>query len=220
MKKLLFSCAISGAVITGSAHGQIPYIDVLTAPAMLEYAGMLKKQQEETNGNLSAIQKGQVVVMGQLQVANDLHQKLVNGLTQISGTLRNALTVKEIYDCSTDVLASSKKAVELAAGNPALVLFATKASGEFRRRAIAMTVEVGRILTGGESNMMDAGERQKLLNYVHTEIRLLAATAYAVQYEMYYAKMNGVWNSLNPFRAWVNNDVAIMREIIEQAKRL
>jgi len=174
----------------------------------------------KTNKNLGVLEKAQMAVVGQLQIANDLHQKVINGLTQVSGTLNNSLTVVEIAGSFADILSDTKKAAEIAAGNPALALFARKAAAEFKRRALAMTAEVASILTGGESNMMDAGERQKLLNYIHTEIRLLAAMAYTVRYEMYYARMNGVWNSLNPFRSWVNNDVGIMRDVIEQAKRL
>jgi len=219
MKKLLVSLVfIIGMMNTNFA--QIVYVDILTAPAMVTYAAALKNEQEKTNDNLTAIQRGQIAVMGQLQIANDLHQRVLNGLTQVSGTLSNAMTVKEIYNSSADIVTNTKEALDLAKGNPLLLIFATKASNEFKRRALAMTTEVSRILTGGENNMMDAGERQKLLNYIYDEIRLLAATAYTVKYNMYYAKMNGIWNTLNPFNAWINNDVQIMRGVIEQAKNL
>lgn len=158
--------------------------------------------------------------MGQLQIANDLHDKVLKGLTQVSGTLSNALTVREIYSASSEIVTNTQEAVRLAAGNPILTVFAVKSANEFKRRALSMSSEVGRILTGGESNMMDAGERQRLLNYIHTEIRLLGATAFAVKFNMEYAKMYGIWNSLNPFRRWVNQDVQIMNEIIQKANMI
>lgn len=218
MKNLLFS--VIGILCFLTSEAQIPYIDVLTAPAMVTYAEALKSQQQKTNNNLSAIERGQLAVMGQLQIANDLHDKVIKGLTQVSGTLSNALTVKEIYSASSEIITNTQEAVKLAAGNPLLTIFAIESSKEFKTRALSMSSEVARILTGGESNMMDAGERQRLLNYIHTEIRLLGATAFAVKFNMEYAKMYGVWNSLNPFRKWVNQDVQIMNEIIQKANML
>ena len=202
------------------SKAQTPYIDVLTAPAMVAYAEVLRSQQQKTNNNLSAIERGQLAVMGQLQIANDLHDKVLKGLTQVSGTLSNALTVREIYSASSEIVTNTQEAVRLAAGNPILTVFAVKSANEFKRRALSMSSEVARILTGGESNMMDAGERQRLLNYIHTEIRLLGATAFAVKFNMEYAKMYGIWNSLNPFRRWVNQDVQIMNEIIQKANMI
>lgn len=217
MKKLTFSLLMLICVL---CKAQTPYVDVLTAPAMIAYAEVLKSQQNKTNTNLSAIERGQVAVMGQLQVANNLHDRVVRGLTEVSGTLSNALTVKEIYTSSTDIVNNTRDAINLASGNPALTLFAIRSSEEFKRRALGMTADVTRILTGGDYNMMDAGERQKLLNYIHTEIRLLAATAYGVKFNMEYAKRYGIWNSLNPFRKWINQDTQIMHDIITKAKMI
>lgn len=218
MKKLVFSIITLCSIYMTNA--QTPYVDVLTAPAMIVYAEVLKGQQEKTNDNLSAIERGQLAVMGQLQVANNLHDKVLKGLTQVSGTLSNALTVKEIYSASNEIVKNTQEAINLAVGNPLLTIFAHKSANEFKRRALTMSTEVSRILTGGESNMMDAGERQRLLNYIHTEIRLLGATAFTVKFNMEYAKMYGVWNSLNPFRRWVNQDVQIMQEIIQKANMI
>lgn len=218
MRRFLFSMIALFFVIYSKA--QTPYIDVLTAPAMVTYAEAIKGQQNKTNNNLSAIERGQVAVMGQLQVANDLHDKVLRGLTQVSGTLSNALTVREIYSTSQDIVTNTQEAIRIASGNPLLTVFAVKSANEFKRRALNMSAEVARILTGGESNMMDAGERQKLLNYIHSEIRLLGAVAFAVKFNMEYAKMVGIWNSLNPFRRWVNQDVQIMNDIISKSKMI
>lgn len=218
MKKLTFLglCLLLGK----ASFAQTVYVDVLTAPAMVAYAEAIKEQQKKTNDNLTAIERGQLLVMGQLQVANDLQDKILKGLTQVSQTVNNAMTIKEIYQTSTDIIAETQEAAKIAASNPALVIFATQSANEFKRRALALTTEVSRVLTGGESNMMDAGERQKLLNYIWTEIRLMYACAYGVKHSMYWARQNGFWRSLNPFAAWVNQDVGIMRDVINRAKTM
>jgi hypothetical protein len=218
MKKLIFFLTLlfSGVQI----FAQTVYVDVLTAPAMITYSNGLKSQQEKTNTNLSNIQKGQVLVNAQLKVANDLHDKVLKGLTQVSQTLNNALTIKEIYSTSTDIVQDTKATIELAAGNPLLSIFAVNSAKHFKERAVLMTAEITRILTSGESNMMDAGERQKLLNYIHTEIRILGANVYMMKEAMYWAKMNGIWNTLNPFRAWVNQDKMIINDVLIRSKQL
>jgi hypothetical protein len=202
------------------AKAQSVYVDVLTAPAMLVYSDALNTQQKKTNTTLSNIEKGQILINAQLKVANDLHDKVIKGLTQVSETLNNALTIKEIYSTSQDIINDSQEIAELAKGNPLLNVFAINSGKEFRRRALEMTAEIGRILTSGESNMMDAGERQKLLNYIHTEIRLLGATVFMMKESMFWAKMNGIWNTLNPFRSWINQDETIIKGIMMRSKEI
>lgn len=210
---LLFISGVKG-------FSQTVYVDVLTAPAMIAYSNTLKSEQNKTNTNLSNIQKGQALVATQLKVANDLHDKVLKGLTQVSQTLNNALTIKEIYSTSVDIINDTKQTIDLAAGNPVLTVFAVNSAKTFKERAVLMTAEISRILASGETNMMDAGERQKLLNYIHTEIRLLGANVYMMKESMYWAKMNGIWNTLNPFRAWINQDEMIIKSVMQRSKQI
>lgn len=207
-------------VLVLPSFAQQVYIDVLTAPAMVVYAEAIKGQQQKTNDNLSAIERGQLLVMSQLKTANDLQDKVLKGLTEVSGTVRNAMTIREIYRTTEDIIAEASEAIRIAADNPAYAVFATESANEFKRRASVMSAEVSRILTSGETNMMDAGERQKLLNYLHTELRLIYACAFGVKHSIYWARQRGFWRSLNPFAAWVNQDVGIMRDVINRAKAM
>ncbi|WP_035141844.1 hypothetical protein [Flavobacterium daejeonense] len=219
MKKrvLIITLLFVGGV---KGFSQTVYVDVLTAPAMIAYSNTLKTEQNKTNTNLSNIQKGQALVASQLKVANDLHDKVLKGLTQVSQTLNNALTIKEIYSTSVDIINDTKQTIDLAAGNPVLTVFAVNSAKTFKERAVLMTAEISRILASGETNMMDAGERQKLLNYIHTEIRLLGANVYMMKESMYWAKMNGIWNTLNPFRAWINQDEMIIKSVMQRSKQI
>jgi len=203
-----------------AGRSQIVYVDIATEVAMNGYASMLKGQQNRTNANLSAIAAGQAGVMLELEAANSLQKKVLRGLTEISGTLSNAMAVKEISDAVVDVFAEMSEAVRIAAANPAYAAFASQSASELRMRALAMAGEVGRVLTGGEANMMDAGERQKLLNYINTEVRLMAATAYGVRHSIEWARRKGLWNSLGPFAEWVNRDRQIMDDILRKAEQI
>lgn len=199
--------------------GQSVYMDVLTAPAMTAYANVLEEQQEKTNEHLSAIQKGQLFIQTQLELANDLQTKIHKGLSEVSQTVANAATIKRIYETSQDILDELQEAAELAKENPEYVLFAARSANVFRTRTVEMTAEVSRVLTASETNLMDAGERQKLLNYIYTEIKLLYGAAYGITHSIRWAVRRGFWKSLVPFAGWVNQDTRLMREIIARAER-
>lgn len=201
-------------------RAQTVYVDLLTAPMMAIYANQLEEQQKETNKNLSNIQKTQVLIQTQLEAANELQKKIHKGLSQVSQTVSNAVTVKRIYECSQDILNELQEAVELASDYPAYLLFAKESATEFQMRAVEMTTEVSRVLTSSETNLMDAGERQKLLNYIYTEIRLLYGAAYGITHSIRWAVRRGFWKSLLPFSRWVNQDSRIMREVLAKDNSL
>ena len=205
---------------TLNISAQTAYIDMLTAPAMLEYSATLKKQLEKTNKNLSNIQKGQLLVAAQLKYANDLHDKVLKELTTVSETVQNAIVIKEIYEISNDIIEDTKEALKFAAGNPEYTLFVTESLKEFKYRSLNIITEITKVTTGGENNMMDSGERLKLLYSINTKMRLIGANVYMIKQNMYWAKMKGFWSSINPLEGWINNDAMLMKGIINDAKNL
>src|SRR3546814_3429726 len=65
------------------------YIDPAVAGATAAHAGIINRQLNETNDNLTLIQRGQLAVTGQLLIVNDLQSKLYKGLSEVSGALRS-----------------------------------------------------------------------------------------------------------------------------------
>lgn len=201
------------------AHTQV-YIDILTAPAMLTSGPLIRAEMKKTNENLDAIQRGQLYLQTQLSLANDLQGKILKGLQEVSGTVRNALTVRQIYETSTDVIEEMQDAVRLAADNPQFAIFAYRSTGIFRERALELYAEVSQILQQEDTNLLSAGERQQLLLRVYRDLKLLWVAAYGINYSMKTAIRAGFWYSLNPFKVWVNRDVRIMRDIVRNARLL
>lgn len=99
---LLLTTTLLSIYLTSSA--QTVYVDLLTSPAMIVYANQMEDQQKETNTNLSNIQKTQLLIRTQLNAANEIQKKIQKGLSEVSQTVTNAITVKRIYECSQDVL--------------------------------------------------------------------------------------------------------------------
>ncbi|RBQ08962.1 hypothetical protein [Pedobacter miscanthi] len=203
------------------SSAQTLYVDPLTSSAIAGHASVINGQLSRTNDNLSLISKGQLAVTGQLLIVNDLQDRIYQGLSQVASVMNNLVSVKEIGDIGLDIVGDIEKTVELARANPVLLLFAEQGAREFKLRAVSLGTEVGAfVLKGGKANLMDAGERSKLLNGIATQMRILRGTAYGMHRAMYWAKMKGLFAALNPWAGWINMDVQIANQVVADAKYL
>lgn len=218
MKQIIFAAVL--LFFASSAFSQI-YVDPAVAAATASHAGIMNSQLNRTNDNLTLIQRGQLAVTGQLAIANDLQQTIYKGLSEVSGAVRSLLAVREIAETSSDIFQDVNKAIALAQSNPVLLLFAEQGAGEFKRRATSLAAEVSSfVMQGGLNNLMDSGERAKLLNNIRDQLMVLRGVAYGMQRSMFWAKQRGILNSLNPYSGFINLDTKIADDIIRNAKYL
>jgi len=218
MKNMLF---IMLFMLARSAFAQEIVVDPATSAAIMVNSGVINGQLNTTNNNLSLIQKGQLAVTGQLVIVNNLQNKIYQGLSQVASVINNLSTIKEIADCGTDILSDVEQSVVLAKSDPVLLLFAERGAREFETRAATLAADVSAfVLKPGGQNLMDSGERGKLLNHIETEMQILRGIAYGMQRAMYWTKMRGIWSSLNPWETWKNMDVQIANDVINNAKYL
>lgn len=200
---------------------QVLVVDPTTSAAVAVNSAVINGQLNTTNNNLSLIQKGQLAVTGQLVIVNNLQNKIYQGLSQVASVISNLTTIKEIADCGTDIVSDVEQAMILAKSDPVLLLFAERGARDFEARAITLATDVSAfVLKGGGQNLMDAGERGKLLNHIETEMQILRGIAYGMQRAMYWAKIRGIWASLNPWETWKNMDVQIANDVVNNAKYL
>ncbi|MET3981740.1 hypothetical protein ABIB62_004357 [Mucilaginibacter sp. UYP25] len=191
MKKLILLTAL---FLSGRAGFSQIYVDPATAAAMAVHSGTINGQLNKTNDNLTLIQRGQLAVTGQLVIVNNLQQQIYKGLSEVSGAVRSLLAVQDIAEISVDIVGDVNKAVALAQSNPALLLFAESGAREFKRRGTALATEVSSfVMQGGINNLMDSGERAKLLNRIRTELMILRGVAYGMQRTMFWAKQRGIY---------------------------
>jgi len=203
------------------ASAQALYVDPVTSGAIAVQASVINSQLDKNNERLSLIAKGQLAVTGQLVIVNDLQDRIYRGLSEVSAVMNNLFSVKEIADIGIDIVGDVEKSVSLAKANPLLLLFAEEGAREFKLRSVKLSAEVGGfVLKGGRDNLLDAGERSKLLNHIANQMRILRGIAYGMQRAMYWAKMKGIFASLNPWDTWINMDVRIANSIINEAKYL
>ena len=221
MRKIVGTFLIMLATGMNLLFAQELVFDPTTSGAMLVSSSVINGQLNTTNNNLTAINRAQLAVSGQLVIVNDLQNKIYKGLSEVSAIVNNLYSIKEIAETASDIVTDVGKAVSIARSNPVLLLFAEQGARDFQQRAIGLSAEVGAyVLKGGNSNLMDAGERRKLLNHIAAELRILRGLAYGMQRAMYWAQMRGIWKSLNPWSSWENQDVRIANSVISEAKYL
>ena len=218
--KMLLLFALS-FMLSASLWAQEAVVDPTTTAAIAANAAIIDGQLNTTNKNLSLIQQGQLAVTGQLTIANTLQNDIYKGLSQVASIISNLETIKEIGECGEDIVSDVEQALILAKSDPVLLLFAQKGAQEFEQRAIALGADVSAfVLQGGSKNLMDSGERGKLLNHIAAQFRILRGISYGMQRAMYWAKMEGLFRALNPWATWQNEDVRIANSVLANARYL
>jgi hypothetical protein len=203
-----------------NANAQTLTVDPAVSAAIAVNAGVINGQLNTTNNKLDLIQKGQLAVTGQLVIVNDLQNKIYQGLSQVASVINNLTTIKEIAECGTDIISDVEASVKLAKSDPVLLLFAEQGARDFETRAATLAADVSAFVLKGGNNLMDSGERGKMLNHIADEMRILRGIAYGMDRAMYWAKINGIFRSLNPWAEWQNQDVRIANDVLTNAKYL
>lgn len=223
MKANFFQYTILAVLLTlfvPRVEAQTLTVDPTVSAAIAVNAGVINGQLNTTNNKLDLIQKGQLAVSGQLVVVNNLQNKIYQGLSLVASVINNLTTIKEIAECGTDIINDVEASVTLAKSDPVLLLFAEQGARDFETRATTLAADVSAFVLKGGNNLMDSGERGKMLNHIANEMRILRGIAYGMDRAIYWAKINGIFRSLNPWSEWQNQDVRIANDVLTNAKYL
>lgn len=138
-----------------------------------------------------------------------------NSLTQVNQALKSGLTVIQIGQISNEIIQESNDMIAIARSNPVLLLFAEDVARQMKLRGVNLVSEVsGFILKEGDNVLMDFEKRDALLRKVILELRVMRALCYSMSRSMYWAKMNGVLKTANPFRDFINQDTRLVNDIL------
>ncbi|WP_316826080.1 MULTISPECIES: hypothetical protein [Pedobacter] len=146
---------------------------------------------------------------------------IYEGLSNVNSALRGGLMVKNMALICGDILNYSTQMAELAKSEPYLLLFAEDMYREMNSRALSLFSEVsGFVLKSGNDILMDHAARDALLRKINTELHILSGLTYGAWKAMYYAKIKGMFSSLNPFASFINQDRSMVEDIIRNTKYL
>ncbi|PWS32666.1 hypothetical protein [Pedobacter paludis] len=142
---------------------------------------------------------------------------ILNSLSQVDGALRHAIAVRQIGEICTDIYSESTELVEMAKDDPALLLFAEDVSRQLKSRGVRLAMEVSSfVLKEGENVLMDFEKRDGLLKKIALELRVMRALVFSMKKSMYWARVNGLLKTANPFRSYMNQDKWLVDEIIRK----
>lgn len=150
-----------------------------------------------------------------------VQQMVFQSLTQVNQALKSGLTVRQIVQVNNEIIVESNRMTEAAAGEPWLLLFTEDVARQVKTRAVGLAGEVSAfVLKGGQNVLMDFERRDALLLKILLELRVIRALTYSMYRSVYWAKLNGVLKTVNPYRSFINQDLRLADEVIYQYNNL
>lgn len=144
-----------------------------------------------------------------------------NSLTHVNQALKSGIAVYQIAEISNEIIRESNSMISIAGSEPYLLLFAEDVARQMKTRGINLVSEVSAfVLKEGNNVLMDFEKRDALLRKIILELKVIRALCYSMGKSMYWAKMNGILKMANPYRDFVNQDMRISGEIINNIKYL
>jgi hypothetical protein len=119
------------------------------------------------------------------------------------------------------IVSNQAQIIELAEKNPALIMIGYQAELQFAQQARDLLAYVaGLTLSLGDVNQMKASDRKMLFDYVLSELSTVQDHSGNMLNMMHYASLASTLKAANPFQDFIDADIAIAKEIIQNAKYL
>lgn len=205
---------LSLVISVNFAFAQNIYIDPTTTLALKLYSDNLEKQQEKTIEQQTKLQQAQTWVSSQMAIANTIQNKVLKGLNEVSGTLKNGAQVVSIYQELERCIQYSGDILELTRDKPQYAVFGVKASQKAYEQVIKLSTDVTDLLQPGELNLATTGDRYKLLFSVSQNVIMLKIWLLATKLNIERAIRLGWFQSINPFQGYINTDLGIVQNIM------
>lgn len=197
---------------------QKTYSDLTTSLALNMYANNLKSKQNKTIEQQTKLQQAQAWVSTQMVVANDIQNKVLKGLREVSGTLSNGIQMKNILTSLQNSYKYTGDILNIVSAHPQYSIFGVKSSEKVYLTAADIVTEYSDILAGGDLNLATAGDRSKLLTQTLQKVMMLEMWILDVKLRLERAIRIGFWKSANPFQGYVDTDKSIVDNIMNQYK--
>lgn len=145
-----------------------------------------------------------------------LVQNLIyNSLAQVDQALKNGIAIRQIGEISAEILNETSNMISIASTEPYLLLFAEDVAKQLKSRGVNLVTEVSDfVIKEGNNVLMDYEKRDQLLRKIILELKVMRALCYSMGRSMYWAKVNGVLKTANPYRNFISQDMLKADEII------
>jgi hypothetical protein len=188
---------------------------------------LITESQDEHNQQVTA--RNQQAVNTANEQANltllDKMKNMYRTLQQRYNTLGTAITIADIgleaEPMVKQIVSYQSQIVALAEQNPAVITLGYQTEIEFVEKAESLLGYVaGLTLSLGEVNQMKASDRKILFDYVISQLSRIQELSGNMLILLQYNNLASVLKALNPFQNFVDQDKAMINNILQNAKYL
>lgn len=194
------------------------YFDLATSTAINTANTQIKQQQEKTSKYQKVVQGAQAAVAAATTRVEQLQGYVYRGLTEVSGTVTNGTQILDIYRDIKGCKQVAGDIYKLVRTHPQYAVFGAKTSQAVINKAARIIAEASEIIQDGETNLMTAGDRIRLLENIRINVLTLYASLFDLKFKLERAKRLGFWKSINPFQGFVDRDKDIVENIMRRYK--
>lgn len=174
----------------------------------------IKDDSEAIKDNTNKINENMLKVLATKQI-------IYNSLYQVNELVKDGKEVKHIVGL-VDELRSSYLLLRVTARDfPEGLVFVSQYGSYFYSTALELYNDLhDAVLTEDPKQLMDYNKRDELLREVSYKLKMLRAQLDLIHSTIYWAKMDGFWRTLNPFKNVINQDKMIINDILSKAQQL
>lgn len=219
MKKLLFTFCL--CFLAAVAFAQQSTLDIVGIHQLVDESTAENKQQVNARNQQAAATANEQANLTLLEKLKGTYRTL----QQRYNTLGTAITVADVgiyaVPMVDQIVSYQAQIVALAEKNPALIAIGFQTELQFAEKAKSLLGYVsGLILSYGDVNQMKASDRKMLFDYVILQLSALQQLSGNMVNMMQYSSLASLLKAANPFQNFINADIGISKNIIQNAKYL
>ncbi|HEY4195353.1 MAG TPA: hypothetical protein VGM63_07450 [Mucilaginibacter sp.] len=197
---------------------------ILNIPALHQLV-----DESESENKLQVKAKNQQAVASANEQANltllTKTKNMYRTLQQRYNTLGTAINIADIGIYATPmvsrIVSNQAQIIQLVQKNPALIAIGYQSALQFTVQARSLVSYVtGLTLALGDVNQMKASDRKMLFDYVISELSNIQDLSGNMLNMMQYSSLAALLRAANPFQNFIDADISIGKEIIQNAKYL
>jgi len=216
---ILFFTVLVGGISSAYAQKKI-----LNIPALHQLV-----DDSESENKLQVKAKNKQAVASANEQANltllTKTKNMYRTLQQRYNTLGTAINIADIGIYATPmvsrIVSNQAQIIRLVQKNPPLIAIGYQSALQFTVQARSLVSYVtGLTLALGDVNQMKASDRKMLFDYVISELSNIQDLSANMLNTMQYSSIAALLRAANPFQNFIDADIAIGKEIIQNAKYL
>lgn len=152
----------------------------------------------------------------------ELQEKMYNSLKSVQSIIGQSKNIVYASQIAQDVGKYQGQMMEIAQGDPELVLIAAKTELELVNRTADLFTYIYQVaVVGTDVNLMTNADRLSLIRHVVDELRIMRGLSYSIVRKMRVAKHAGLVRSINPLGLkYPDNSQAIINSLMDEYKTI